>query len=216
MRAKEYTREELNRIAIVVKERRNELGLTQEDVIDFVKKDKTLKQKVSRSALQNMESGRSASSSKLRSLSTALKYESLFDLLISAKVYPEIDANPILKDVMKRISSDANLTSLPSLFGTERRLPIADAYVELQLAATPKNEPNILALEIPRTAQSQLHEAQREQFIQRKNLRESLDDPKSSRALLVGRPGSGKSSLLRRISIDVLTQNWDQYSLPFF
>ncbi|PHS34928.1 MAG: hypothetical protein COA91_13885 [Robiginitomaculum sp.] len=157
----------------------------------------------------------------LRNIALAIGFADLNDLFEAAKINIRVDFHPIIQNMRREILEDHWVSHLPSLFGSDEGLPIDKAYIELRLSSTTKKgNPN--QLEQRRSMQEQLDEETFVHFLPRLNLKEALDNQDARHTLILGAPGSGKTSLLRRLTLEIAgkqwadenIETWEQYELP--
>ncbi|MEH6444296.1 MAG: NACHT domain-containing protein [Oceanospirillaceae bacterium] len=100
----------------------------------------------------------------------------------------------ISKTICQRILNDVQYTHLPPLFVVDPLRKISTDYVELQLLCdATASESKFAKLHLPI----------------------SLLDKKGRRSyLILGAPGSGKSSLLRSIALDIASDKWQSAKVP--
>lgn len=122
----------------------------------------------------------------------------------------------LLKQLQARVLADVRLTRLPALFESDRTLLLADAYVELRLAHARAVAPAPRLLELRPTLTERLQRRTEQRYAIRRSPKDALDQPSLKRRLILGAPGSGKSSLLRRIALDIASGKWATAKLPFF
>lgn len=107
----------------------------------------------------------------------------------------------LLTEWGERVRASDWYTHLPSLLGSDRRLPMASMYVELALCPTVA-DPSPLLLAARRSLAGELSE-RRARRRQRRIGSEVLLEHPSAWSVILGDPGSGKSSLVRRFALDV-------------
>jgi hypothetical protein len=100
----------------------------------------------------------------------------------------------ITKTICQRVLNDAHYTHLPALFVVDSLRKISTDYVELQLLCdATATEHSTVELHFPI----------------------SLLDKKGKQSyLILGAPGSGKSSLLRSIALDIASDKWKSVKVP--
>ncbi|MEO5332678.1 MAG: NACHT domain-containing protein [Magnetococcus sp. YQC-5] len=129
-----------------------------------------------------------------------------------------------LHDYPSRILQDPVFRHLPPLFSDAEPLPLAELYVELSVSArVPGNfaDTNSLTGKESRrddrlaefnNALLRRHESR---LGNRLSPRQALDDPRHRKVVILGDPGSGKSSLLLRLMHEIITGTWLYRLIPF-
>jgi len=109
----------------------------------------------------------------------------------------------------------AEFTMLPPLLADRRRLPVASVYVELAVSRG-SVAPAPRRLGAGRSLAELIEERRDHRMQRRLSLHEALGHGGARRTVILGDPGSGKSSLLRRLALDVAAQGWPRWRLPLF
>lgn len=122
----------------------------------------------------------------------------------------------LISRLQSQVLDDVRLTRLPALFETDRSLPLAHAYVELRLAPARAVAPAPRLLELRPTLSERLQRRAEQRAAIRRPTIEALDTRSVRRRLILGAPGAGKSSLLRRVAIDIASGAWETAQVPFF
>ncbi|MCB9683009.1 MAG: TIR domain-containing protein [Alphaproteobacteria bacterium] len=104
--------------------------------------------------------------------------------------------------INRRILDSRWYTHLPPILGSDEPLPMASMFVELSLASS-ASEPNPLLLAERPSLATELNRRRARRRQRRVDLEAFLELPASRFAVVLGDPGSGKSSLVRRIALDV-------------
>ncbi len=118
--------------------------------------------------------------------------------------------------ICSNVLADPRLTKLPSLFETNQSLPLATAYVDLCLASVSPAAATPLLLEQSLTLSERLNQRIEARYAIHKSPREILDNYNRKSALILGPPGAGKSSLLRRIALEIAKGRWTSAQIPLF
>jgi len=122
-----------------------------------------------------------------------------------------------LKALQTRIKQDARLNSLPALFETDFALPLSDdTYVELRIAPASPIAASPHTLETRLTLGERLRQRAERRFTSRRLPKDVLDIPGQKSSLILGAPGTGKSSLLKRLALDIANKGWERAQLPIF
>lgn len=133
------------------------------------------------------------------------------------KYVARADTSGLLSGLNQAMLANQVITRLPSLFGTTEQLPIATAYVELSLnlARIARPQPEVLEPAQSIADRLAVRELQRRQKSQRAP-DYFLDQPGAGCAVIFGGPGTGKSSLLRRIALDIANGRWTAFRASLF
>ncbi len=124
-------------------------------------------------------------------------------------------AAPPLDAIAQAVRTNPAITRLPSLFETNETLPVATAYVELSIAPRGTSaEPHLL--EPLETPMQRLHRRETQLRNARRAPRDLLDQQNAPATLIIGGPGTGKSSLLRRIALEIAGGDWAHVRAPLF
>lgn len=173
----------------------------------------------------------------IRAIAIGLGYDSLEEFMAECAAYhaqdledPEIKLaiasspgpqsacrtfDDLLADTRGRVLSDPNIIRLTSLFQNTSRLKMDDAYVELTITHTVQGKPSPDTLVAYRTDKEIQDAAVDNLIANRMSPRHALDRPGNA-TLILGDPGSGKSSLMRRIAINIAQGNWTHYDIALF
>ncbi len=131
-----------------------------------------------------------------------------------ALLHPDVDG--LVAALRRRILADRQLTRLPALFETGVTLPLATAYVELRIAPARPIAPMPQTLETRPTLTERIRRRTEERLAARRPPQEALDNAGARCRLVLGAPGSGKSSLLRRLALDIAAGTWKTAAVPLF
>ena len=109
---------------------------------------------------------------------------------------------------------DPQLTRLPSLFGTEQSLPVASAYVDLAVSTAALTGFAPDRLQAALSLSERINQRIERRYASKRSPQEIFDMDGMETGLILGDPGSGKSSLLKRIALDVAEGGWDHSHVP--
>lgn len=124
--------------------------------------------------------------------------------------------NSVVENVKKAIRADSRLKYLPALFEIDQALPFISSYVDLRIVPARNNQRHQELFETTITLAEKVARRRKESYAISSNPQEVLDKSEIRSALILGAPGSGKSSLLRRIALDIVNNQWQHFSLPLF
>lgn len=122
----------------------------------------------------------------------------------------------LVKNLQELIGQDRRLTRMPALFETDRSFPLADAYVELRVAPAKAVVPMPQVLEQRCTLAERIQRRAEQRYAVRRAPQDALDRVGVRCRLILGAPGSGKSSLLRRLALDIAAGEWETAAVPLF
>lgn len=123
-----------------------------------------------------------------------------------------------------RILCDPDFCHLPPLFSDMPSLPLAKLYVELSVSsrvlgdyADANSVSGIKFRRDDRLAEfnNALIRRHESRLGNRLSPQRALDDPRCRKVVILGDPGSGKSSLLRRLMHEILIGTWKNRLVPF-
>ncbi|GAB6042326.1 NACHT domain-containing protein [Endothiovibrio diazotrophicus] len=124
------------------------------------------------------------------------------------------DVAPLL-NYLRAIPRSKEFITLPPLLADQPGLPIVSMYVELAVSQD-ASHPAPLRL----SDDGGLFEASDIRFQRRVAgalpLEEALDDRRHRGVVILGDPGSGKTSLLRRLALSIARGEWPRWRLPVF
>ncbi|MBJ6611737.1 MAG: NACHT domain-containing protein [Candidatus Thiothrix moscowensis] len=124
------------------------------------------------------------------------------------------DLSPILR-LLERIPNSPEFTRLPPLFDASENFPIADMYVELMVART-RGLAQPRLLQQSRTIADE-QEARRQQHTSRHlSIHQCINMPQHHKIVILGDPGSGKTSLLKYLCLEIASGNNPRWLVPVF
>ncbi|MBF0326912.1 MAG: NACHT domain-containing protein [Alphaproteobacteria bacterium] len=121
----------------------------------------------------------------------------------------------LVGDYLKKIPVSTDFTHLPALLGSDRRLPIASMYVELavgRMSVHPVPE----LLEPTYTLAQALNDRSIRRRARRLPIDQALSACKERNIVILGDPGSGKTSLLKRIALEIARGQWPNWFIPLY
>lgn len=122
------------------------------------------------------------------------------------------DELELVAGYLARLPDRDEFAYLPALLPDSHRLPIADMYVELQVSEGGSDPAPLLLSD--RVVDDWIEERRRSRDMASLSVEEALDLSHHHRIVILGDPGGGKSSLLRRIARDVAHQKWRRWTIP--
>lgn len=117
-------------------------------------------------------------------------------------------------DYLTRLPSHDDFAYLPALLPDSHRLPLSDMYVELRVSKGGLTSAHDRLSD--RVVDDWVEERRRVRDNGRMSVEEALDRSPHRRFVILGDPGGGKSSLLRRIARDIAEQKWDKWFIPLY
>ena len=142
--------------------------------------------------------------------------DQLFHLVNKDEVTEQqaLDLSPLLR-LLERIPNSPEFTRLPPLFDASENFPIADMYVELMVART-RGLAQPLLLQQGRTIADE-QEARRQQHTSRHlNVHQCINMPQHRKIVILGDPGSGKTSLLKYLCLEIAMGKNQRWLVPVF
>ncbi len=121
-----------------------------------------------------------------------------------------------VKALQKQVLADRQLNQLPALFETDVTLPLATAYVDLRITPARPIVPMPELLEQRLTLAERIQRRTEQRIRARRPPQAALDTAGAACRLILGAPGSGKSSLLRRLALDIAADKWKTAAVPLF
>jgi len=122
----------------------------------------------------------------------------------------------LIRDIQDICQCDPRLAFLPSLFETDKPLPIVDAYVDLSVTEAPQLLASLRLLHRPVSLAEKIRTRVEQRYAARNSPKDLLDLQAPQSTLLLGDPGAGKSSLMKRIALDIAEGKWDSARVPLF
>ncbi len=240
-RKKEIPPDELMYIGQLLRSVRNSKKLNLNNVVELCQSSwqAGVGEPVHSRTISRIEKGESGSWVKVKAIANALGcYDELFDhsglykqhlstqgnekpsiniAAINRNIKPTLEVyKRYLLDAQKRVLANPDIIQLTSLFQNTTRLKMDDAYVELTVTTTQNHRPAPDTLVVHQTEKEKADAREAILTANRVAPRLVLDLPGDNKTLILGDPGSGKSSLMRRIAISIAKGEWTHYKLPLF
>ncbi|KAB7613625.1 NACHT domain-containing protein [Amylibacter sp. SFDW26] len=138
------------------------------------------------------------------------------EIRVNSRARNKSTKDRFLSKLQKRVLANPNITHLPSLFETDQPLPLATAYVDLAISASPKWTPALSRLQPAISLAEKISLRQERRFAERRSPQDLFDRPGLQTSLILGDPGAGKSSLLKKIALEIAEGRWKYSSVPLF
>jgi hypothetical protein len=122
----------------------------------------------------------------------------------------------LIIEMQNQCLKDRKLTHLSSLFEAELPLPVATAYVDLSIVEAMSVAPSITQLRASVPLSERIHARIEQRYAFRRSPQDTFDRAGPLAALILGDPGAGKSSLLKRMGLDIAAGKWNSADLPLF
>ena len=133
--------------------------------------------------------------------------------------YLHLQANKIslkpLVNVLRTITSTRRYTHLPRTLGSDFRLPIASMYVELSISRYGIGAQQHL-IGKPFTLAAEIEAKQDILSAKRIPIHEVVENSNHKHIVILGDPGSGKTSLMRYLCLEIAKGNSERWLLPIF
>lgn len=126
----------------------------------------------------------------------------------------EISLNPLF-DLFNRILNTSEFTKLPSLFDSSENFPITDMYVELTVAKS-YGFADPLRLVKGKTLAEEQEARHQQRYARHMNIDQCINNPKHHHIVILGDPGSGKTSLLKYLCLKIAKGESQRWILPLF
>lgn len=124
------------------------------------------------------------------------------------------DLNPLLR-LLERISSSSEFTHLPPLFSASENFPITDMYVELRVAHT-HGLAQPLLLKQGKTIADEQEERYKQHISRHISIHQCVNIPQHHRLVILGDPGSGKTSLMKYLCLEIASGKSERWVIPLF
>ncbi len=126
----------------------------------------------------------------------------------------EISLNPLF-GLFNRILNTSEFTKLPSLFDSSENFPITDMYVELTVARS-YGFADPLRLVRGKTLAEEQEARHQQRYVRHINIDQCIHNPKHHHIVILGDPGSGKTSLLKYLCLKIANGESKRWVLPLF
>ena len=115
----------------------------------------------------------------------------------------------------QNILQSPEFTRMPSLFDAQQGLPLADMYVELAVAPAPGiSDPVRLTRGLSLAAA--MEDRRHQQMARRLSAEQAIHNPRHHNIVILGDPGSGKTSLLRYLTLRIAAGRSPRWLLPLY
>lgn len=122
----------------------------------------------------------------------------------------------LLSLMQRTCLQNRQLTHLPSLFETEQPLPLASSFVELAMVETLPLSPAPNRLTESKSLSQIITDRIERRYAARRSPKDLFDRPGANASLILGDPGAGKSSLMKRIALEIAGGDWENSKVPLF
>jgi hypothetical protein len=120
-----------------------------------------------------------------------------------------------LTGLFARIAAANEFTHLPPLFDASENFPITDMYVELRVAHT-RGLAQPLLLKQGKTIAEEQEERYKQHVSRHISVHQCVNIPQHHRMVILGDPGSGKTSLMKYLCLEIATGNSERWLVPLF
>lgn len=125
-----------------------------------------------------------------------------------------ISLAPLL-GVFKYITESKEFTQLPPLFDASENFPIADMYVELTVSQF-HGLFDKLRLQRGLTLAEEQEERHKRHHAEHLSVEQCINIPQNNKIVILGDPGSGKTSLLKYLSLSIAKGKTPRWIIPIF
>lgn len=126
----------------------------------------------------------------------------------------EISLTPFL-DIFEKVKTSRLFTRLPPLFDENENFPISDMYVELSVAQS-QGFADPLRLNRGLSLAEEQEERNKQRQSRRLNIEQCVENPEYHNIVILGDPGSGKTSLLKYLCQHIARNKSKRWTIPLF
>ncbi len=124
------------------------------------------------------------------------------------------DLTPLL-GLFARIPVASEFTHLPPLFDASENFPITDMYVELRVAHM-RSLAHPVLLKQGKTIADEQEERYKQHVSRHISIHQCVSIPQHHRIVILGDPGSGKTSLMKYLCLEIATGKSERWLVPLF
>jgi len=125
-----------------------------------------------------------------------------------------LSLTPLL-NVFQHITESKEFTRLPPLFEASENFPIADMYVELTVSQF-HGFFDKLRLQRGLTLAEEQEERHKRHHAKHLSIEQCINIPQNNKIVILGDPGSGKTSLLKYLSLSIAKGKTPRWTIPIF
>lgn len=124
------------------------------------------------------------------------------------------DLEPLLH-LLERIRHSPDFIRLPPLFDASENFPITDMYVELRVTQVRRlGQP--LLLKQGKTITEEQEERYKQHLSRPLGIHQCINIPHNHRLVILGEPGSGKTSLMKYLCLEIASGKSERWLVPLF